>query len=129
MKTFLKIDFYIQFISSILALIMLLLPLGKEYKDLAAFYFFYIIYGIQLISILIKMFFKNNTVYYKIHRIFIIPVWSLWFGRNLEADDWMVLYSLYILLGLPVIIPALYIYDCYKTMKKSQFTFRTYPKM
>jgi hypothetical protein len=123
MKIFLKIDFYIQFIASILALVILLLPLDKEYNDFAVFYFFYIIYGIQSISILIKMFYKNNTVYYKIHRIFIIPVWSLWFGHNLGADL-SVLYSLYILVGLPVIMPALYIYDCYRTMKKSELNIK-----
>jgi len=119
MKTFFKIDFYIQFIASILALAMLILPLDIDYKNFAVFYFFYIIYGIQLVSIMIKTFFKNKTIYFKIHRIFIIPVWSLWFGRNLEADDFLVLYSIYILMGLPIIMPALYIYDCYKTMKKS----------
>jgi hypothetical protein len=117
MKTFLKIDFYVQFIASILALVILLLPLDKEYNDFAVFYFFYIIYGIQLISILIKMFYKNNTVYFKIHRIFIIPVWSLWFGHDIFL-------AFFYLLGLPVIMPGLYIYDCYKTMKKSELNIK-----
>jgi len=112
---FFKIDFYIQFLASTSAFIILLLPLGKEYKDFAVFYFFYIIYGIQMISILIKTFFKSKTIYYKIYRIFIIPVCSLWFGHNMST---YYAYYLFYLLGLPVIVSALYIYDCYRTMKK-----------
>lgn len=113
MGAFLRIDFYLQLVTSLLALIVILLPVELEDRY---FPFYYIAFVNQLVSILVKMFFSNKTIYYKIHRIFFIPIWSLLLGNvNLSATSFK--YNLFFLMGLPIIITVLYTYDCYKTYK------------
>ncbi|WNI38234.1 hypothetical protein [Chryseobacterium sp. SG20098] len=119
MKTFAKYDYYIQLFFTIIG------PQAFIFGGLSGFVLFYFIVGIpQLVSFLIKLFFKTKkSALYIAYGIVIVPVWiivTILFTEK-HINDFFGYVLMVALLYSPVMAAA-YVYDCYTTYEpyKSQ---------
>jgi len=114
MKTFTKIDYFVQ----ILALIVGFLSIINGFQDMGALRFYFIVGGSQLISFLIRLFLKEKkTPGYITYGIFILPVWIILLVFFLMGPFKYPAFLLYLLMSSLIYSPVMaviYIYYCYK---------------
>ena len=129
MKTFFKIDFYLQ----VLIFIGMVSYLIFEYitanflKNL--FYFYYIVGGFQILSFLVRRFLNyKKSKFYKIYGFLLIPVWITFLlsiflqGKNIDLGIlnqmgvifYLMLYSAFF---YAPILSMIYIYDIKQNIK------------
>lgn len=119
MKTFVKIDFYIQILFLIVGIVSIFL-INDSYVQGISFHFFV---GIpQLISYIVKLFFKiDKSPIFIIYGILILPIWFFLLLFKIFNSDYEIYYlALYILIRgffYSPILALLYIFDNYKMYK------------
>ncbi|PXW16295.1 MULTISPECIES: hypothetical protein [Chryseobacterium] len=116
MKTFLKYDYFIQLI----ILIVCIVGAVMHYKDWKFIEFYYGVGGAQLISYLIRLFFKlKQTSEFRVYGLTIMPVWIclLLVDQKIYNEFTMALIGIFLLLSLlyTPIMAILYVYDCYNS--------------
>ncbi len=115
MKTFTKIDYFVQ----IFALIVGFLSIINRFQDMGALRFYFIVGGAQLVSFLIRLFLKEKkSPGYIAYGILILPVWMILlafflFGNTIKYPAFL-LYLLMSSLVYSPVMAVIYIYYCYK---------------
>jgi hypothetical protein len=116
MKTFTKIDYYIQ----LLAVVVGFLSLINRFQDMGGLRFYFIVGGSQLISFLIRLFLKEKkSPVYIAYGILILPIWIILlffflYGNTIHYPGFLVYILIFSLMYSPV-MAFIYIYYCYKT--------------
>lgn len=117
MKTFTKIDYFIQ----IFALVVGFLSLINGFQDMGALRFYFIVGGSQLISFMIRLFLKEKkSPGYIAYGILILPVWIIlliYFLMGPFKYPASLLYLLMCSLMYSPIMAIIYIYYCYINYK------------
>lgn len=120
MKTFAKNDYYIQFFFLIIG------PQGFLFAGLSGWILFYFIVGIpQLISFLLKIFFRiEKSLFFYIYGILILPVWiSIVCKRTVKLDNNIASIMDGIIISAFFYSPflaILYVYENYKLYKSQK---------
>jgi hypothetical protein len=114
MKTFAKYDFYIQLLILIIGIISIFIMDNSSIGGLS----FHFIVGIsQLISYIIKLFFKEEkSILFIIYGIFILPIWiSLLLLILFKSQAYNLLITIPFLgLFYSPVLALVYIFDTYK---------------
>ncbi|KFC18186.1 hypothetical protein SAMN04488097_3866 [Epilithonimonas lactis] len=123
MKTFFKIDFYIQTFIFILMISYLIFEYITKDFLYQIFYFYYIVGGFQIFSFFIRIFLHyKKSKSYKIYGFLLIPVWINFLltiflqGKNIDLGILnqlgVIFYlMLYIAFFYAPILSVIYIYD------------------
>jgi len=119
MKTFLKVDYYLQIFFLIAGIISAIIGCFLDF----GFILFYFIVGIpQLISFSIRAFqISKKTWMYNVYAVFIIPVWISWIfiiglNNNTSITDVFGFILIASVFYSPV-LAVLYVVDTYKLYK------------
>lgn len=129
MKTFLKIDYYLQtgiFLGMISYLIFEFINTDFVRK---LFYFYYIVGGLQFLSFIVRHFLNyNKSKFYKIYGLLLIPVWIIFListllqGKNIDLGIlnqvgvifYLILYSAFF---YAPILSVIFIFDIKQNIK------------
>lgn len=133
MKKFFVIDFWMQLvlITSFFSFILIDYIVNRKIESFF-YYFHFIIGGFQLLSFLIRVYFKyKKSIIFKIYGIFIIPIWIILFfavvlqGASIDLGELnqiagVFLFYLYLSLFFSPFFAIIYVYYCYSTYKNPQ---------
>lgn len=130
MKTFFKIDFYVQIVILFGMISYLIFEYITTDRVRNIFYFYYIVGGFQILSFLVRLFLNyNKSKFYKIYGILLIPVWMTFLyllqGKTIDLGIlnqlgvifYLMLYSAFF---YAPILSVIYIFDIGKTLKENE---------
>ena len=119
MKTFFKLDYYLQVFVFLATIIGILIFVLFKDKSEALFFFYFIVGGSQLLSFLVRLLLKYpKDLIYKLYGWFIMPIWIGFLPAIIDISAISYLYTI-VLLGA-FYSPAfslIYIVYCHKTSK------------
>ncbi len=129
MKTFFKIDFYVQIVIFFGMISYLIFEYITTDFVNQIFYFYYIVGGFQILSFLVRRFLNyKKSKFYKIYGFLLIPVWITFLlsiflqGKNIDLGIlnqmgvifYLMLYSAFF---YAPILSMIYIYDIKQNIK------------
>ena len=129
MKTFFKIDFYVQIVIFFGMISYLICEYITTDFVNQIFYFYYIVGGFQILSFLVRRFLNyKKSKFYKIYGFLLIPVWITFLlsiflqGKNIDLGIlnqmgvifYLMLYSAFF---YAPILSMIYIYDIKQNIK------------
>ena len=130
MKTFFKIDFYVQIMILFGMVSYLIYENITTYYVRNLFYFYYIVGGFQILSFIVRYFLNyKKSKFYKIYGILLIPVWitflfllqdkkiDLGFLNQLGVIFYIMFYSAFF---YAPILSVIYIFDIKKTLENHE---------
>ncbi len=119
MKTFLKIDYYIQTLVLVVTLLTLVLLSAYQASNRVIFYYYYIVGGSQLVSFLVRIYlpYKKN-IFFHLYGISIIPIWLGLLGAYLDIEflTYLMVFAMIGLFYAPI-MSIFYIFYCYDATK------------
>lgn len=119
MKTFFKLDYYLQVFVFLATIIGILIFILFKDKSEALFFFYFIVGGSQLVSFIIRLLMKYpKDLIYKLYGWFIMPIWIGFLPAILDISAMAYLY-IFVLLGFfySPILSVIYLFYCHKTSK------------
>lgn len=132
MKKNFIIDFYVQLSVFIAVIIYLLIRYFVFNKSDDCTLFHFIVGGFQLLSYLIRIYFKyKKSIIFKVYGIFILPIWIILFfavilqGVSIDLGELnqiagVFLFYLFLSLFFSPFFALVYVYYCYSTYKNPQ---------
>lgn len=119
MKTFLKIDYYIQTLVFVVTLLTLVILSTYEEYNGVLFCYYYIVGGFQLVSFLLRIYFPyKKNIFFHLYGLSIIPIWLGLLGAYLDIEflTYLMVFAMIGLFYAPIMF-IFYILYCYDTTK------------